>query len=167
MRNYFSHFFPHWKRAWLKRLQPERPKNVQTPRSQGAQSLFSSWNLLPAHNHLHRVSLFSSLQHKKSICRWERRGFGPLSNSLTGVKQGLIKAPVLMSVFSRACICRSALRLQQEILLHSSDLHRPDRYQYSPGTGRQLAREIGSGRRKWSWWRSKEKMEVGRTDLKQ
>lgn len=109
-------------------------KNIQTEQTQDAQSLFSPSHLLPACNHRPCLPL-SSLQHtsqplflpqKKThllstICRWGRV-LEAVRSPLTRLVSNRVESKRLRwGVFVQdACVCSSGLRLQQEILLHSS-----------------------------------------------
>lgn len=111
-------------------------KNIQTEQTQDAQSLFSPSHLLPACNHRPRVSRLarfntprSNLSQKKTkkthllstICWWGRV-LETVWSTLTRLLLNRVESKWLRwRVFVQdACVCSSALRLWQEILLHSS-----------------------------------------------
>lgn len=109
-------------------------KNIQTEWTQDAQSLFSPSHLLPACNHRHRVTLLARIGTPRSHFSQGKKTT-PLVKCDLQAKRGelwrLREAGwphwchagfnLRWRVFVQdACVCRSARRLQQEILLHSS-----------------------------------------------
>lgn len=135
-------------------------KNIQTEQTQDAQSLFSPSHLLPACNHRPRVSHLARFNTPRShfspqknplLVKYslQMRSFGCCvkHSDPAGVKQGWIKAAALKSV------CSGRVRLQlgpasaagdtvTQLLPHSSDLRRDDRYA-EPRERREDASEAG------------------------